>query len=102
MQNERDVWDTTFFHRVIRKTIGETPSQSKTYDLSQPLPKRLRDLLEQLCSEQHRPDGHRLRRRHTRQPRRNVLRKDSRRRFDGIFGIPSIAGVKRRRTTECH
>ena len=49
MQNERDdMWNTTFYHRAVRKTIGETLSQSKGYDLSQPLPERIRTLLEQL------------------------------------------------------
>ena len=49
MQNERDdVWNTTFYHRAVRKTIGEVLSQSKGYDLSQPLPERIRTLLDQL------------------------------------------------------
>jgi hypothetical protein len=48
MQRTRDVWNTTFFHRAIRKTIGESLSQSKSYDLSQPLPGKMRALLDQL------------------------------------------------------
>jgi hypothetical protein len=49
MQNERDdVWNTTFYHRAVRRTIGEVLSQSKGYDLSQPLPERIRTLLHQL------------------------------------------------------
>jgi hypothetical protein len=49
MQNERDdVWNTTFYHRAVRKTIGEVLSQSKRCDLSQPLPERIRALLDQL------------------------------------------------------
>jgi hypothetical protein len=46
MQNERDdVWNTTFYYRAVRKTLGETLSQSQGYDLSQPLPERIRTLL---------------------------------------------------------
>jgi hypothetical protein len=49
MQNERDdAWNTTFYHRAIRRTIGEVLSQSKRYDLSQPLPEKIRALLVQL------------------------------------------------------
>jgi hypothetical protein len=49
MQNERDdVWNTNLYHRAIRKTISEVLSQSKRYDLSQPLPERIRTLLVQL------------------------------------------------------
>jgi hypothetical protein len=52
MQNERDdVWNTTFYHRAIRNTIGEVLSQSKRYDLSQPLPERIHKLLVQLDEE---------------------------------------------------
>ena len=46
MQNERDVWNTTFYHRAIRKRIGEVLSAG--YDLSQPLPDRVDKLLHQL------------------------------------------------------
>jgi hypothetical protein len=46
MQNERDVWNTTYFHRAIRKRIGEV--LSARYDLSEPLPNRMRALLAQL------------------------------------------------------
>jgi hypothetical protein len=46
MQNERDVWNTTYFHRAIRKRIGEAFSAG--YDLSQPLPDRMHTLLAQL------------------------------------------------------
>jgi hypothetical protein len=53
MENERDVWNTTYFHRVIRKTIGEALSQAKGYNLSQPLPEGIRTLLDQLDE----PDG---------------------------------------------
>jgi hypothetical protein len=48
MQDERDVWNTTYFHRVIRKTIGEALSQAKGYNLSQPLPESIRTLLDKL------------------------------------------------------
>lgn len=48
MQDERDVWNTTYFHRVIRKTIGEALSQAKGYNLSQPIPDSIRTLLDQL------------------------------------------------------
>jgi hypothetical protein len=48
MQSTRDVWNTTFFHRAIRETIGGSLSQSKSYDLSQPLPGKMRALLDQL------------------------------------------------------
>ena len=46
MQNERDVWNTTFYHRAIRKGIGEALSAG--YNLSQPLPDRMGKLLSQL------------------------------------------------------
>jgi hypothetical protein len=46
MQNERDVWNTTYFHRAIRKRIGEAFSAG--YDLSQPLPDKIRILLGRL------------------------------------------------------
>src|ERR1700674_3665763 len=38
MQNERDVWNTTSFHRAIREKIGK--ALSAHYDLSEPLPER--------------------------------------------------------------
>jgi hypothetical protein len=41
-----DVWNTTDFHRAIQKRIGETLSAG--YDLSLPLPERMRILLGQL------------------------------------------------------
>ena len=41
-----DVWNTTYFHRAIQKRIGETLSAG--YDLSTPLPDRIRILLRQL------------------------------------------------------
>jgi hypothetical protein len=46
MESERDVWNITYFHRAIRKRIGETLSAG--YDLSTPLPDRMRILLGQL------------------------------------------------------
>jgi hypothetical protein len=46
MESERDVWNTTYLHRAIRKRIGETLSTG--YDLSKPLPDRMRALLVQL------------------------------------------------------
>jgi hypothetical protein len=46
MRNERDVWNTTFYHRVIREEIGNALSAG--YDLSQPLPDRLSTLLHQI------------------------------------------------------
>jgi hypothetical protein len=36
MQDEHDAWNTTYFHRAIRKRIGEALLAG--YDLSQPLP----------------------------------------------------------------
>ena len=46
MQNERDdVWNTSFYDRAIRAKIGA--ALSKNYDLSQPLPDRIRSLLAQ-------------------------------------------------------
>jgi hypothetical protein len=46
---ERDVWNTTIYHRAIRKKIGE--ALSAAYDLSQPLAWRPPALLrrEELC-----------------------------------------------------
>jgi hypothetical protein len=46
MQNERDVCDTIYFHRAIRKRIGEAFSAG--YNLSQPLPDKMRTLLNRL------------------------------------------------------
>jgi hypothetical protein len=46
MQDEHDVWNTTCFHRVIRKRLGEVLAAG--YDLSQPLPDRMNTLLDQL------------------------------------------------------
>jgi hypothetical protein len=46
MESERDVWNITYFHRAIQKRIGETLSAG--YDLSAPLPDRMRILLGQL------------------------------------------------------
>jgi hypothetical protein len=46
METKRDVWNTTYFHPAIRKRIGETLSTG--YDLSKPLPDRMRALLTQL------------------------------------------------------
>jgi hypothetical protein len=46
MESERDVWNTTYFHRAIRKRIGETLSAG--HDLSIPLPERMGILLGQL------------------------------------------------------
>ena len=45
MQDERD--DVSFYHRTVRKTVGEALLQSKR-DLSQPLPERIRTLPVQL------------------------------------------------------
>jgi hypothetical protein len=41
-----DVWNTTDFHRAIQRRIGEALSAG--YDLSTPLPDRMRILLGQL------------------------------------------------------
>jgi hypothetical protein len=41
-----DVWNTTDVHRAIRRRIGETLSAG--YDLSTPLPDRMRTLLDRL------------------------------------------------------
>jgi hypothetical protein len=46
-----DVWNTTSFHRAIQKRIGETLSAG--YDLSQPLPDRMRTLLDRLDEPKH-------------------------------------------------
>jgi hypothetical protein len=46
MPDERDVWNTTFFHCAIRKRIGDALSTGA--DLSKPLPDRMRALLTQL------------------------------------------------------
>jgi hypothetical protein len=46
MPDENDVWNTTFYHRAIRTKIGE--ALSVDYDLSKPLPNRVRTLLEKL------------------------------------------------------
>jgi hypothetical protein len=46
MQHEHDVWNTTDVHRAIRRRIGEALSVG--YDLSKPLPDRMRTILDQL------------------------------------------------------
>jgi hypothetical protein len=46
MESGRDVWSTTDFHRAIQKRISEALSAG--YDLSTPLPDRMRVLLGQL------------------------------------------------------
>jgi hypothetical protein len=46
MPDNRDVWDTTFYHCAIRKRIGE--ELSIDHDLWQPLPDRIRTILNQL------------------------------------------------------
>jgi hypothetical protein len=46
MESERDVWNTAHFQHAIRKRIGATLSVG--YDLSTPLPDRMRILLGQL------------------------------------------------------
>jgi hypothetical protein len=48
-----DVWNITDFHRAIQKRIGETLSAG--YDLAQPLPDRMRTLLD--CLDEPNPDG---------------------------------------------
>jgi hypothetical protein len=48
-----DVWNTTDVHRAIQKRIGETLSAD--YDLLQPLPDRMRTLLDRL--DESNPDG---------------------------------------------
>jgi hypothetical protein len=53
MQNEHDVWNTTDVRRTIRRRIGEALSAG--YDLSQPLPDRMRTLLNQL--DESKTDG---------------------------------------------
>ena len=51
MERERNVWDKTFYHRVIQSKIGD--ALRTQYDpVSQPLPHRLLTLLMQL-NEQH-------------------------------------------------
>ena len=45
MQDERDIWNPTFYHRAIRDKIGATLSAE--YDLSQPLPEQIRRVLNQ-------------------------------------------------------
>jgi hypothetical protein len=44
-----DVWNITYFHRAIQKRIGETLSAG--YDLSQPLPDKMRTLLDRLDNQ---------------------------------------------------
>jgi hypothetical protein len=46
MPDERDVWNTTFFHCAIRKRIGEPFSAG--HDLSQPRPDTTHTLLDKL------------------------------------------------------
>ena len=46
MQNERDFWNRTIFHRTISEKIGK--ALSAYYDVSEPLPDRILTLLTQL------------------------------------------------------
>jgi hypothetical protein len=46
MRDERDVWNKTFYHRLIQEKLGKALSAG--YDLSLPLPDRLSILLGQL------------------------------------------------------
>jgi hypothetical protein len=46
MRDEPDVWNKTFYHRLIQEKLGKALSAG--YDLSQPLPDRLSILLGQL------------------------------------------------------
>jgi hypothetical protein len=46
MPDDRDVWNTTFYHCAIRKRISE--ELSRDHNLSQPLPNRIRTILNQL------------------------------------------------------
>jgi hypothetical protein len=48
-----EVWNSTYFYRAIQKGIGEMLSAD--YDLSQPLPDRMRILLDRL--DEPTPDG---------------------------------------------
>jgi hypothetical protein len=50
MQNERDVWNTIFYHRAIRRQIGDALSAG--YDLSQPPPDTIRTLLVHLDEQE--------------------------------------------------
>jgi hypothetical protein len=46
MPDESDVWNTTFYHRAVRKNFGD--ALWPKYDLSQPLPDTIRTLLNRL------------------------------------------------------
>lgn len=46
MTKGQDVWQKTFYHRVIQTSLGSALREQ--YDLSEPLPDRLADLLREL------------------------------------------------------
>jgi hypothetical protein len=62
MQSEGDPWTTTFYHRAIQTHIGR--ALRARYDLSQPMPDKLAQLVMQIdrrderISEPGSPQGH--------------------------------------------
>ena len=53
MERERNVWEKTFYHRVIQTKIGQVLRAQYGQDLAQPLPHRLLILLMQLNEPQN-------------------------------------------------
>lgn len=51
MANEQDGWQKTFYHRAIQTSIGS--ALRAQYDLAQPLPDRLSQLMQQLDDLDH-------------------------------------------------
>src|SRR5262245_32480476 len=51
MAHERDGWQKTFYHRAMQTSLGS--ALRAQYDLAQPLPDRLSDLLRQLDDLDH-------------------------------------------------
>ena len=61
MERERNPWENTFSHRVIRTKIGQVLRAQYDQDLAQPLPHRLLTLLmllneQQITDRDNRPE----------------------------------------------
>jgi hypothetical protein len=53
MAGEGDVWNKTYYHRVIRTNIGSAMKMQYEKDLARPLPHNLLTLLMQLTEQQN-------------------------------------------------
>jgi hypothetical protein len=55
MAQGHDVWQKTFYHRLIQTSLGS--ALRANYDLSEPLPDRLAKLLQEIDDLDHRETG---------------------------------------------